>query len=66
MVISTHRKVWEMTTERHAWISTLDVPAEERHVLSQVCRCGQDLDMCHRSHCPRCGAVIAVAEPAHA
>jgi len=20
-----------------------------------VCRCGQDLDICSRSHCPRCG-----------
>jgi hypothetical protein len=52
-----------MTTERHAWISTLD-DADERHVHLEVCRCGQDLDLCSRSHCPRCGASI-VREPAH-
>lgn len=22
---------------------------------AQVCSCGQDLDMCTRAHCPRCG-----------
>jgi len=55
-----------MTTERHAWISSLDVSAEDRHTLTQVCRCGQDLDMCTRSHCPRCGNVVATLEPANA
>jgi len=55
-----------MTTERHAWISTLDVSQEQqRQLLSQVCRCGQELDICTRSHCPRCGANVAVLEPAH-
>ena len=53
-----------MTTERHAWISTLDVTSEERHGLSGVCRCGQELDICTRSHCPRCGAVVH-ATPEH-
>ena len=24
------------------------------------CRCGQELDVCTRSHCPRCGANLPV------
>lgn len=23
---------------------------------SKKCRCGQELDVCSRSHCPRCGS----------
>jgi hypothetical protein len=52
-----------MTTERHAWLSTLD-DGGERHVHLEVCRFGQDLDLCTRSHCPRCGASLA-REPQH-
>ncbi len=22
------------------------------------CRCGQDLDVCSRAHCPRCGSTL--------
>jgi hypothetical protein len=46
-----------MTTERHAW-STLHpgAPAEQ---LLPTCACGQELDTCRGSHCPRCGTSIA-------
>jgi hypothetical protein len=25
----------------------------------KLCRCGQDVDLCTREHCPRCGAVLS-------
>lgn len=50
-----------MTTERHAWISTLNISVDERRALSPMCRCGQDLDICTGTHCPRCGATVAEA-----
>jgi len=28
---------------------------------SSDCRCGQELDMCARAHCPRCGRSISQA-----
>jgi hypothetical protein len=48
-----------MTTERNGWISTLAVSVEERRSLSTTCRCGQELDVCHGAHCPRCGSHVA-------
>jgi hypothetical protein len=48
-----------MTTERHGWISTLTVTVDERRSLSATCRCGQELDVCHGTHCPRCGSTVA-------
>jgi hypothetical protein len=48
-----------MTTERHGWISTLTVSAAERGELASVCRCGQELDVCHGTHCPRCGSTVS-------
>lgn len=34
-----------------------------RYVVRQFreCRCGQALDVCHRAHCPRCGANVPCA-----
>lgn len=50
-----------MTTERHGWISTLSVSVDERRALATVCHCGQELDVCHGTHCPRCGATVSSA-----
>ncbi|QIK67968.1 hypothetical protein G7072_17910 [Nocardioides sp. HDW12B] len=47
-----------MTTERHGWISTLSVSVDERRELASACRCGQELDVCHGTHCPRCGSTV--------
>ena len=44
-----------MTTERHGWISTLSVSVRER---ASACHCGQELDVCHGTHCPRCGSTV--------
>lgn len=52
-----------MTTERHGWISTLSVSVDERRALAPTCRCGQELDVCRRSHCPRCGSLVAAGVP---
>jgi hypothetical protein len=51
-----------MTTERNGWISTLTVTVDERRELTSTCRCGHELDLCRREHCPRCG--LTVASPA--
>ncbi|HEX6877460.1 MAG TPA: hypothetical protein VF165_17520 [Nocardioidaceae bacterium] len=32
--------------------------AERRSALAGKCRCGQDLDVCSREHCPRCGSTL--------
>jgi len=49
-----------MTTERHAWasarIAQRDLPT--LHQVSPICGCGQDLDVCTGTHCPRCGTSI--------
>ena len=51
-----------MTNERHAWASlqghrpVLDMASR---VIGATCGCGQDLDTCTGSHCPRCGTSIA-------
>lgn len=45
-----------MTTERDAWNTLHPALAEPR---SDTCTCGQELDSCRGSHCPRCGTSIA-------
>ena len=46
-----------MNTERHAWFSNqLETLAECR--TRPVCGCGQDLDACTGTHCPRCGTSL--------
>ena len=47
-----------MTTERHAWASTRKVAQVGNRVSPPTCGCGQDLDVCAGTHCPRCGTVI--------
>lgn len=49
-----------MTTERHGWLSSLDVTTERRRELASTCRCGQELDVCHGTHCPRCGSTVGL------
>lgn len=34
------------------------VRAERRSAFAGKCRCGQDLDVCSREHCPRCGSTL--------
>ena len=46
-----------MNTERHAWWSNRVVELSERRT-PPVCGCGQDLDACTRTHCPRCGTSL--------
>ena len=35
--------------------------AHARRLRSTNCRCGQQLDLCARAHCPRCGRSISQA-----
>ena len=48
-----------MTNERHAWASLQEHRPEVVSRVSAMCACGQDLDTCTGSHCPRCGTSIA-------
>ena len=32
--------------------------AVRRPASAAKCRCGQDLDVCSRAHCPRCGSTL--------
>jgi hypothetical protein len=54
------KAVRTMTTERHAWasarIAQRDLPT--LHQVSPICGCGQDLDVCTGTHCPRCGTSL--------
>jgi predicted amidophosphoribosyltransferase len=45
-----------VTTERHAWDSTQ--ARGEGRTPPLVCGCGQDLDVCSGTHCPRCGTSL--------
>jgi len=38
--------------------TTAQPAAPARRGLAPVCRCGQDLDVCTGSHCPRCGTTL--------
>ena len=49
-----------MTTEREVWL------ADHPSAPATTCTCGQELDLCHREHCPRCGVRIVAAVPAAA
>jgi len=56
------KAVTTMTTERHAWASAQVPSVTVRHAASPICGCGQDLDVCTGSHCPRCGtSIVALA-----
>jgi hypothetical protein len=48
-----------MTTDKHAWVSAQATTAGLPRTAHPVCGCGQELDLCARKHCPRCGATIA-------
>jgi|SoiMethySBSTD1v2_1073268.scaffolds.fasta_scaffold771941_1 hypothetical protein len=49
-----------MNTEQHAWASVHGGTTTVRTVSPSVCGCGQDLDVCAGSHCPRCGTTVVV------
>ena len=44
-----------MTTEREVWL------ADHPSAPATTCTCGQELDLCHREHCPRCGVRVVAA-----
>jgi hypothetical protein len=46
------KAVGTMTTEREVWLA--DHPSS----APTTCTCGQELDLCHREHCPRCGVRV--------
>jgi len=54
----THRKTTPMS--RTETMSGTETPGRRhaRCTSSTDCRCGQQLDMCARAHCPRCGRSI--------
>ncbi|MDX6357530.1 MAG: hypothetical protein QOH37_584 [Nocardioidaceae bacterium] len=47
-----------MTTERQLWLG--EHPAA---TPPTTCACGQELDLCHGGHCPRCGVRIPLVLP---
>ncbi len=47
-----------MNTEEHSWTSNRGTTATVWAAFPRVCGCGQDLDVCSRAHCPRCGTSI--------
>jgi hypothetical protein len=55
------RRVTEMTTEQHAFGSVHEVATRVALTSPPVCGCGQDLDVCQGTHCPRCGAHLLPA-----
>jgi len=50
-----------MTTEQHAFGSVHEVATRVALTSPPVCGCGQDLDVCQGTHCPRCGAHLLPA-----
>jgi len=60
-----HQGVGEMNTEQHAWGSNRVVAISDWRV-SRVCGCGQDLDICAGTHCPRCGTSLHGHAAGHA
>jgi hypothetical protein len=54
-----------MNTEQHAWGSNRVVAISDWRV-SRVCGCGQDLDICAGTHCPRCGTSLHGHAAGHA
>src|SRR4051812_3981184 len=46
-----------MNTEQHAWSSDRALALAEWRTLP-ICGCGQDLDVCTGTHCPRCGTSL--------
>jgi hypothetical protein len=61
----TGKAVSTMTTEKHLYLSTGTSTREAVtglvRVAPAVCGCGQDLDVCSGSHCPRCGTTLLQA-----
>jgi hypothetical protein len=51
-----------MTTEQHLYITST---RSTSHHLA-LCGCGQDLDVCAGTHCPRCGSSVVPPKPAQA
>ena len=49
------KAVETMTTEREVWLA--DHPSS---APATTCTCGQELDLCHREHCPRCGVRVVL------
>jgi hypothetical protein len=52
------KEVDMMTTEQHAWATSQIGSRHEVRTTRPVCGCGQDLDVCTSSNCPRCGTSL--------
>lgn len=52
-----------MTTEKLAGHVGTTVSMAQRRGNAGVCHCGQELDICSRTHCPRCGSSVTHARP---
>jgi hypothetical protein len=48
-----------VNTEQQPWTSVRVLATTVWVSLPSVCGCGQDLDVCVGSHCPRCGTLLA-------
>jgi hypothetical protein len=48
-----------MNMEQHPWTPTRVMIATVLVELPSVCMCGQDLDVCSGTHCPRCGTSVS-------
>jgi len=57
-----HEHDWEMRLVTRMETKTTDTRSttlkRARCTSSTSCRCGQQLDLCVRDHCPRCGRSI--------
>ena len=47
-----------MTTDKLAGVAGTTVSMEARRAAVGMCHCGQELDICTRTHCPRCGSTV--------
>jgi hypothetical protein len=56
------RETWEMRlvtrTESKTTTDARPTKNRARRSSSASCKCGQQLDLCARAHCPRCGRSI--------
>ena len=43
--------------------ATFPTPRATAHLDPSMCTCGQDLDVYHSKHCPRCGITLHHAHP---
>jgi hypothetical protein len=47
-----------MTTIQEPHQAATPHPGRAAACTTVTCRCGQELDVCHGEHCPRCGTAV--------